>query len=328
MSALLPAANNDRQAPFGGKSAAKVSRTHHAQQSAAELPDLSDQHVVEEASRRIFRGRLNPLLRAHGYESPKALYGEVWEKACAMNAKYDQTKGTTPAAYLAAGAARALKKRLCAVSRGIRVPLSRKGESADTQVLKQAARCVVSIDGTPGGHDSLPGVDAEEVEGLDVFAVLAAENFDTVDEVRDDEQSTVFIEAEEQVEMERNFVDSSRLALAMVVDAWAHCGDVVLEALADEFAKLESSDAWARAVSAAALRLGLSPTAVRAVVLDTVRAAALAGGNTRREAERRVTEMDVLLRRAGKRGPYKRRDDRCSARKPCNCGESAGQQAP
>lgn len=284
---------------------------------------LTDQRVVEEAARRVYRGHLHLMLRSHGYDSPESLYGEVWEKACDMEPKYDPAKGSVPATYLAAGAARAIKKRLRSLARSVYVPFSRRGESDEMRALKQAAHSVVSID-KPGGSDFLasPQEDTEDEEppgfygtghaptqrGLST-AGNAGQTDDEFDEAEggfaDVGEDRIFPEDEESHPQGGD----ERTVLTRIIETWGHCGVAVLEVFAEELGKLDVKDAWARAVNAAASRLACAPGHVRSVIVATIQEAATRSGNTRREVQRRGLEIETLLKRNGKRGPYKKRND-------------------
>ncbi len=273
---------------------------HGTRQSRSEV--LTQQEVIEEAARRIFRSRLQPLLRSHGYDSPESLLGEVWEKACAMSPKFDSTKGSTPAAYLAVGAGRAIKKRLLTVGAGLDVPLERANESRATRALKQAARCAISLDNIAGGTDSVadmrPRLD-EEGDGFD-----AGEGAMDSDERLDDCMS---IEDSDDADADGVVDDEGRISLAHAIKAWAHCGNRVLEVLGLELARLQKPGAWARAVNRAAKQLACRDDDVRDAVATTLYTITLRSGNTHRETVRRVLDIDELLRRNGARGPYNKK---------------------
>ena len=291
--------------------------------------------VLQEAARRVFYGRLNPLLRAHGYTEPSDLLTEVYEKALSMAGKYDPRKGSNPAAYLAAGASRDIKKRLLVDAHGLHVPLSQPTDSAETRARKEAARAMISLDSSPGSTDRLVGAACRPAEtvfgGLDPdFDLLGDEDEDCgtlpdpteeePDDAPDDTEDAISRAVGSRLESEepagKKLSPAAQVRLTQdTIAAWRDCGHPVLERLAVDLASLAKPDAWKQAVHKTAKHFSMTIDEVIWKVTQHVHALSLRSGNARRRAEADAALVATLLARTGTRGPYKKKPKKEKPRK-------------
>lgn len=294
---------------------------------------LLQDDVIKDAAQRIFRGRLNPLLRAHGYTEPNDLLTEVYEKALAMAGKYDPRKGNNPAAYLAAGASHDIKKRLLVDGHGLHVPLSQPTDSAETLALKAAARAMISLDSSPGSADRLVDPGCRQAEtlfgGLDPDYDHPGDEdddcvalSDTVDEEGDAEEDVTSDAAGGQLESDGPASSAEKLSSAAqvrltqdTIAAWRDCGHPVLERLAVDLGSLIKPDAWKQAVHKTAKYFSMTDDEVREKVSQHVRLLSLRSGNTQRRADADAALVATLLARTGARGCYKKKPKTKKTRK-------------
>ena len=282
--------------------------------------------VLEEAARRVFYGRLNPLLRAHGYTEPHDLLSEVYEKALSMAGKYDPCKGSNPAAYLAAGASRDIKKRLLADGHGLHVPLSQPTDSAETRARKEAARAMISLDSLPGSADRLVGAVTIFNELDPDYDFLGDDDEDRralpdpLGEEPGDDEDVISNAAGGRFEPEgpagKKLSPAAQVRLTQdTIAAWRNCGHPVLERLAVDLASLIKPDAWSQAVHKTAKQMAMTDHEVQDTVAQYVRVLSLRSGNTQRKAKEDAALVATLLARTGTRGPYKKKPKKEKTRK-------------